>query len=353
MTHGGNTGPLKDTEHPFVSAAVLVLFAYFVRLGLASLVGQRSPWLLFTAAIVVAAGRYGVRTGVFAMALSFALGMNTFVVSAYRSTAEAVTSLVVFLVVGAAMLIFAARLKATQERTLRLQAQLQQAHTEAAVGTMASTLAHELNQPLAAATNYLAACKRLVDRLDGDHKSKVLSGLSETEDQIQRAGEIIREARDMVRNAAAKRERVSLKTMVSRVTAPLVATGACEQARIRTEVEESADALYANTIQIEQVLMNLLRNACQAGASNGTADVLVLAKAEDRFTITEVRDRGPGIPPDRLSTLFLAKGQSTQGGLGLGLSISKTIVESHGGRIWAVNNDSGGASLFFSLPRAE
>jgi C4-dicarboxylate-specific signal transduction histidine kinase len=343
---------LKDRQHPFVAAIILVLIAFLVRQSLTPLLPNRAPWTLLTAAIVVAAGRYGFRPGALAMALSFALGMTTFEPSAYQSEAEGITSLAVFMVVGAAMLVFAAHLKATQERTLRLQTELQQAHTEAAVGTIASTLAHELNQPLAAAANYLAACKRLIQRLEGEQKPKVLMGLSETETQIQRAGEIIREARDLVRNAGEKREPVSLKVMVSRVTAPLLAGGEFEEARIRTDIEPGADTLLVNPVQIEQVLMNLLRNACQASAP-GAADILVAAKAADAFSIVEVRDRGPGIPAERLPTLFQAKGQSTQGGLGLGLSISKTIVESHGGRIWAATNEEGGASFFFSVPRVE
>jgi two-component system sensor kinase FixL len=141
--------------------------------------------------------------------------------------------------------------------------------------------------------------------------------------------------------------------MVSRVTAPLLASGACEDARIRTDIEAGADTLIANPVQIEQVLMNLLRNACQASAPYGTADILIVARAADALSIVEVRDHGPGIPAERLPTLFQAKGQSTQGGLGLGLSISKTIVESHGGRIWARTNEEGGASFFFSVPRVE
>jgi two-component system sensor kinase FixL len=119
------------------------------------------------------------------------------------------------------------------------------------------------------------------------------------------------------------------------------------------EIEDSADAIYANAIQIEQVLMNLLRNACQAGSSRGVVDIVVVAKAKDALSVVEVRDHGPGIPPGRLSTLFQAKGYSTQGGLGLGLSISRTIIESHGGKIWAVNNNGNGASFFFGLPRVE
>jgi signal transduction histidine kinase len=267
-TKEGGAAQLKDTDHPFVSAAVFVIIAYLIRLGLSPVLGDRSPWLLFTVAIVVAAGRYGVRPGLLAIGLSFVLGLFAFVTGGGIASIspESLAGLVVFIATGAAMLVFAAHLKATQERTMRLQAELQQAHTQSAVGAMASTLAHELNQPLAAASNYIAACKRLVARLDGEQKQAVVSGLAESEAQIQRTGEIIRHARDMIRNTGAKREPASLKTMIDRVTSALQASGQCGGATIRTDIERDSDAVEVNPIQIEQVLMNLLRNACQAGA---------------------------------------------------------------------------------------
>jgi C4-dicarboxylate-specific signal transduction histidine kinase len=343
--------PLKDTDHPFVSAVVLVLIAYLIRLGLGPLIGSRSPWLLFTVAIVVAAGRYGARAGVLAMILSFALGLTFLYGAADLSTAEAATSLAVFVVTGVAMLVFAGHLKASQEGTLRLQAELQQAHTQSALGAMASTLAHELNQPLAAASNYIAACKRLIERPGGE-KAAVASALAESETQIHRAGEIIRPARDLVRNVSAKREASSLKTMIERVTKPLLASGLCEASRIRTAIEPLADSLFVNPVQIEQVLMNLLRNACEAAPDGSPAEIAVRARPEGDWAIVEVRDRGAGIPQERLARLFSTGVQSTQGGLGLGLSISRTILEAHGGRIWAENNAEGGASFFFRVPRA-
>ena len=345
---------MKDTDHPFVSAAVLVLIAYLIRLGLDPFLGSRAPWLLFTVAIVVAAGRYGVRPGLLAMGASLVLGMATFVGRNAWSAipAESVASLLVFLATGAAMLVFAAHLKASQERTMRLQAELQQAHTASALGALASTLAHELNQPLAAASNYLAACKRLVPQLDGAQKDKVIAGLAESEAQIRRTGDIIRHARDLVRNVSARRERASLKAMVERVRTPLLASGMCEGASIRSEIARGADAVSVNPVQIEQVLMNLLRNACQAADGAGSGEIVVAAEADGDWCTVEVRDRAGGIAEERLATLFSTEVQSTHGGLGLGLSISRTIVEAHGGKLWAQNNEAGGASFYFRVPRA-
>ena len=344
---------MKDTDHPFVSAAVFVIIAYLIRFGLSPVLGDRSPWLLFTVAIVVTAGRYGVRPGLFAIGLSLVLGFLTFLPGGGFSNIppESHASLAVFIATGAAMLVFAAHLKASQERAMRLQAELQQAHTRSAVGAMASTLAHELNQPLAAASNYIAACKRLVARLVGEQKPAEVSGLAESEAQIQRTGEIIRHARDMIRNAGARREPVSLKAMVERITGALQASGQCGDATISIDIERDSDCVEVNQIQIEQVLLNLLRNACQAAAPQ-SPEITISGRSEGEWCIVAVRDRSGGIPAESLNSLFSGEVQSSHGGLGLGLSISRTIIESHGGRIWAENNDEGGASFSFRVPRA-
>jgi signal transduction histidine kinase len=137
--------------------------------------------------------------------------------------------------------------------------------------------------------------------------------------------------------------------MIARVSGVLRAAGIYDKAAIQIEIAPGADDVLASPVQIEQVLINLLRNAWQA--SNGDPGVLVSAAASNGWTIVEVRDFGPGIPEDRLHDLFLARGPSTHGGLGLGLSISRMIVEAHGGRIWAGNRPDGGASIFFTVER--
>jgi C4-dicarboxylate-specific signal transduction histidine kinase len=349
---GGRAAALKDTDHPFVAAAVFVLIAYLIRLGLSPALGQRSPWLLFTVAIVVAAGRYGVGPGLLAIVLSLAIGLLALVgTGAFASIpAESIASLAVFLVTGAAMLVFAAHLKASQERTLRLQSELQRAHTQSAIGAMATTLAHELNQPLAAASNYIAATRRMLARLDGEGKEAVETGLAESQAQIRRTGEIIRHARDLVQNVNTSREPASLKAMVERVAAALRAGGQGENAAIRTDIPRDCDRVEVNVTQIDQVLMNLLRNACQA-AEPDAAEIAVSARADGEWSTVVVRDRSGGLPPERLRILFSSELRSTSGGLGLGLAISRTIVEAHGGRLWVENNGEGGASFFFRVPR--
>jgi C4-dicarboxylate-specific signal transduction histidine kinase len=344
---------LRDTRHPFVSTVALVGFLYLVRLGLTPVLGSRSPWLLFTIAIVVAAGRYGVAAGLLGIGLSLVLGLSTFVLGGEWETipAESLASLGVFLVTGAAMLAFAARLKASQERAFKLQSQVQHAHAQSAVGAMASILAHELNQPLAAANNYVAACKRLAGGLDGEKKETVVSGLAQSQAQIRRAGDIIRHARDLVRNASTAREPVSLKAMVERVVTALRVGGACGSSTIRTDIDREADSLEVNPTQIEQVLINLVRNACHA-AAKGDAEITIAARAEGDWQTVIVRDRSGGIAPEQLRSLFSPGLQSTHEGLGLGLAISRTIVEAHGGRLWAENNQEGGASFLFNVPRA-
>ena len=304
-------------------------------------------------AIIIAAGRYGTGPGLAATIISVVMGTAFMTPEVpFRLSPDQITNIGLFLVASAAMLAFAAHLKTATERAMQLQAELQRAQTESAMGAMAATLAHELNQPLAAATNYLGACKRIGADLVPVQASKLIKGIGEAEAQIHRAGEIIRYARQMVTSKAAQREPLSLGAAVSRMMEALRASGNSENLRLRMRIDPEADAVWANPIQLDQVLLNLLRNACQASAGGGRSAIQVSGRVEDDVTVVEVRDGGAGIPKDRLKTLFLASGPSSSGGLGLGLSISRAIVEAHGGRIWAANDPGGGARFSFTIARA-
>lgn len=348
-------GRSRDVEHPYLAAATLVLIAFAVRFPLNPVLLDRSPFMLFTVAIVIAAGRYGTAAGVLAMALSLALAIGVFLAPGHTMFLEAdqLASLAIFIVTGIAMLVFASHLKALTERERELQLALQQRHTESAMGTMAATLAHELNQPLAAAANYVSAGKRIASGLKGQARESLMSGLSEAEDQIHRAGDIIRHARGLVSNPSAVREPTSLRSIIANVVKPLRASGALEGAKLQTAIDEKADRLVANPIQIEQVLLNLVRNACQAARPGEPAEIDVTAKVEGKFVLMEVRDLGRGISSERMATLFSPDARASEGGLGLGLSISRTIIEAHGGKLWAKNNPQGGASFFFTIPKRQ
>jgi two-component system sensor kinase FixL len=343
----------SDRDHPFVSAIALVLIAFAVRYALDPFLLQRSPLLIFTAAIVIAAGRYGTGPGLLAMVLSLVLGAFAFMGPGFPPdlSPDDIASCAVFIVTSGAMLSFAGHLKALREREGQLQAELRHVQTETAMGTMAATLAHELNQPLAAAANYIGAGQRIAAGLEGDLRPTLVSGLDEAQVQIRRAGEIVRQARGLVANASAVRNPASLLNLVANAQKPLQAGGACNNLRLSVDIEPDAELVLVNEIQIEQVLLNVIRNACQAVAPDEEAEVVLSAKAEDGEVTVEVRDFGAGIPDEAMATLFKAGGKSNSGGQGLGLSISRTIIEAHGGRMWARNADGGGASFFFTLPQ--
>ena len=333
---------------PYVVSIALVLVSFFARLAIAPLIGDRAPLLPFIAAVVLAAGLYGLGPGLLAIVLSAVLATSTFMTSISGTfTPEQITNIIVFVITSGAMLLFANHLRMARSHAEELELELTQAQANAAMSTMAATLAHELNQPLAAAANYVAACQQLAS-LPGENPQSLVKGLQQAEAQIQRAGDIIRQARALVRRAPLEREVSSLGHMFRRVIeAGEVSDG--RGVKFEIEVAANADSIMVNTVQIEQVLLNLVRNACQAMHGAARRKVQMKAVATARGSLIEVRDSGPGIPHDRLRTLF-STSKSSSTGLGIGLSISRTIVEAHGGNIWGQNNPEGGASFFVLLP---
>lgn len=344
-----------DTDHPYLAAIALVFVAFVLRLALDPLLSERSPLLLFTASIVVAAGRYGTGPGLLAVVFSLIVGAAAFMTPTFppELSADDIASLGVFIITSVAMLSFAAHLKISRERERQLQSALEQAKTETAMGTMAATLAHELTQPLAAAANYVSAGKRMASKLNGAGRDTLQSGLDEAEAQIKRAGDIIRYARGLVPDVSADKRDASLRTMIANALKPLQAAGLYEDLDMRLEIARDAERLFVNPIQIEQVLLNLIRNACQATPPGRAPQLVVAASVEDDRTVVEVRDFGSGISEEKMGRLFSA-GRDPEGeGLGLGLSISRTIIEAHGGTMWARNNLDSGASFLLSIPREQ
>jgi len=343
---------LRGRLTPYAVSAGLVLLTFVARLAVGPWLSDRSPLLPFIAAVVLAAGLYGVGAGLLAILLSAALASWAFLAPDGSGVSiDQGASVAVFLVTSAAMLIFANHLREARSKSERLEFELVQAQATAAMGTMAATLAHELNQPLTAASNYVAACGQLAEQVPDESREALAKGLERAEAQIQRAGSIIRSARSLVRNVPADRKHSSVSKMFGRVIELIGATDMRGHVKFTMNVEPDADIVFVNTVQIEQVILNVLRNACEATRNlDEGAEIRLGANATEKGTLVRITDNGPGIRRELLPTLFTAAMASTKKGLGIGLSICRTIIEAHGGVISAQNNPDGGASFFILLP---
>lgn len=217
------------------------------------------------------------------------------------------------------------------------------------MGEMASALAHELNQPLSAIANYMKGSVRLLDAPVPD-LDRIRAALGDAGDQALRAGAIIRRLRDFVGKGEADTRLESLPKLIEEAGA-LAMVGAKESGvRLRFELATDTPLVVVDKVQIQQVLLNLMRNAIEAMREVPSRSLTVATKtAPDRMVEVSVGDTGPGISPEVADRLFQPFISTKQDGMGVGLSICRTIVEAHGGRIWAEAAPGGGAVFRFTL----
>ncbi len=242
--------------------------------------------------------------------------------------------------------------QATERRLQDLQSELVHVSRLTAMGEMASALAHELNQPLSAIANYVKGSVRLLDQ-DPPDRAKIQNALSNAGDQALRAGQIIRRLRDFVSKGEADRRIESLPQLIEEAGA-LAMVGAKEHGiRVRFDLDPTLDLVLADKVQIQQVILNLMRNSIDAMQDSATRNLRVAAvPAPDDMVEISVADTGPGISPDVADQLFQPFVTTKKQGMGVGLSISRTIIEAHGGRIWVDSNVGGGAVFRFTLHAA-
>ena len=240
-----------------------------------------------------------------------------------------------------------------EARMQELQAELVHVSRLTAMGEMASALAHELNQPLSAIANYLKGCVRLLARPDTPPE-RLRDALDKATDQALRAGEIIRRLRDFASRGETERRVESLRRIVEEASA-LALVGAKEHGvSVRFRYDAQVDRVLADRVQVQQVVLNLIRNAIDAMDEAPRRDLAIAVEpAGPGLAQVVVADTGPGIDPEVAGQLFQPFITTKREGMGVGLSISRTIIEAHGGRIWVEPTPGGGATFRFTLRTVE
>ena len=246
--------------------------------------------------------------------------------------------------------------KRAEEQQQQREAQLQRVQRVITVGEMASTLAHELNQPLAALVNYAAAARSLAAQGKTELLNDSLTALSS---QALRAADIVGRIRRWVRQHPEAREPCDLNAAVDQSLGLLLRAEARRHGvAVRLDLAHGPLRVNADRVLLEQVVLNLGLNALQAMQAMRADttppeahELLLRTTADTRFACLEVLDRGPGLPPEIAERLFEPFFTTRSDGLGLGLNICRSIVESMGGELLARNRDGGGAVFEIRLPR--
>jgi len=241
----------------------------------------------------------------------------------------------------------------TQARLQELQSELVHVSRLSAMGEMASALAHELNQPLSAISNYMKGSRRLLAGSEDPNVAKIETALDRAAEQAIRAGQIIRRLRTFVSRGESERRVESVAKLIEEAGA-LGLTGAREQGvLLRFDLDPAHDLVLVDRVQVQQVLVNLFRNALEAMARSPRRELVASnAPAADDMIEVKISDTGHGFAEDVEKNLFQTFFTTKDNGMGVGLSISRSIIEAHGGRMHAMTNDAGGATFCFTLPAA-
>ena len=248
------------------------------------------------------------------------------------------------------------RRRAEQERARlrQLEADLAHINRVSTLGELAASLAHEIAQPIATARNNARAAMHFLDRSRPD-PGQVREALACVVDDADRAGEILDRIRDHIKKAPPRKERVDLNQAITDVIA--LAQGAIikNEVSIQTGIAEGLPHVEADRVQVQQVLLNLILNAVEAmtAVKKGARELSISTEQHQAGSVlVAVSDSGPGIDPKHLDRVFDAFYTTKSTGVGMGLSICRSIIHAHGGRLWASANVPRGAILQFTLPSA-
>jgi two-component system sensor kinase FixL len=241
-----------------------------------------------------------------------------------------------------------------EARIEELRSGLVHAARVSAMGTMASTLAHELNQPLTSVANYMEAIRDLLAQPNPDDLPMIRDALDDAAKEAMRAGHIVRRLREFVARGDTEKTIEPVASLIEEAS-KLALIGVHERGiDVAVDLDPRLPPVFVDRVQIQQVLINLMRNAMEAMDHSPVKQLRISATREkgDLVRIT-VADTGPGVAPEIADNLFAAFNTSKNEGLGLGLSICRTIVEANGGRIWMEPREGGGSAFNFTLATAE
>jgi len=225
------------------------------------------------------------------------------------------------------------------------------------MGELAASIAHEVNQPLTAVVNNANACLDLLPN-GALHLEDVREALREIIEDADRASTVIMRVRQLAKRAPIEKSRLDLRDVVRDVLALSRYESATRRLTIRTELREDLPLVLGDRIQLQQVLLNLVMNGMDAmNTIEESKRVLTICGRPERRdgrpeTLVSVQDAGAGIKPEKMDRLFEAFYSTKPQGMGMGLAISRSIIEAHGGRLWAESNQGPGATFSFSLPAA-
>lgn len=341
----------------FSCAVVLGSLIVVSRVWFQTLLGPNAPFLLAWPGILLAAFLGGFWPALLVAVLSVGVGQWVLTTADARPMGPVGIAIymafaLVFAIAGGARKRALKRSRAQAERLAQLQAQMVQVARLNAMGEMAGSLAHELNQPLTAIANYLNAAEQMLGR-DEVPTARVGELMRKAGDQAVRAGQIVARVRANLDRGEIATSEQSAANLVQEAVDVASAGVARDGLSIRYDFDRAADRVTADRIQVQQVVLNLVRNAAEAMAERPRRELRISTRGVEAGLLqVSVADTGPGISSEVADRLFQPFVSGKSGGMGVGLSISRHIIEAHGGRMWVEGNAEGGATFHFTLRRS-